>query len=188
MELELMEPLDDCGPRMHDIASVLRFPSPECALALYERDDWHVLRLDFESANVKLGFFLDFWRGAKLNGKQQKLYESMQAATQKAHWKMVQYREEFIAKFSASQTRVVERKRIREEPEEEQPTGKPVSKRVRKMIEKMINEKAQQAFNASLKEAKEAREDMSTEAVTARAVEAFQRKLVESLPEVDDID
>ena len=184
MDLEFTEPLDDCGPLQHNIASVLRFPSAECTLALYERDDWHVLRLDFESANSKLGFFLDFWRGKKLNIKQQKQYEAMQASTSRAHWKMVQYREEFIAKFAASEVRVVERKRLREEHEGEDPLGK----RVRKMIEKAIKEKAEQAFDASIKEAMKAREDMSQEAVTARAVKAFQDKLVGELPEIDQID
>jgi len=184
MDLELVEPLDDQAPVEHNIASVLRFPSPECALAMYERDEWHNLRLDFEAMNSKLGFFLNFWRGKKLNGKQQKQYESMQATTQKAHLRMVQYREEFIAKFAASDTRVTERKRLREEHEGEDPLGK----RVRKMIEKAIKEKAEAAFDASLKEAMKAREDMSQDAVTARAVKAFQEKLVEEMPEIDQID
>ena len=128
MDPEFTEPLDDCGPEFCNVASVLHFPGPECTLALYERDDWHVLRLDFESANNKLGFFLDFWRGKKLNVKQQKQYESMHAATTKAHLKMVQYREEFIAKFTASETRVVERKRVREEHEGEDPVRKRCAK------------------------------------------------------------
>jgi len=184
MELELMEPLDDRGPPQEDIALVLQFPSPECILALYERDDWHVLRLDFEAANSKIGFFLDFWRGKKLNCKQQKQYESMQANTQKAHLKMVQYKEDFIARFAASETRVVERKRIREEHEGEDPVGK----RVRKMIEKAIREKAEQAFDASLKEAMGAREDLSLESVTERAVKAFREKLIQEMPVIDQID
>ena len=193
MDLELVEPLDDQAPVEHNIASVLRFPSPECALAMYERDEWHNLRLDFEAMNSKLGFFLNFWRGKKLNGKQQKQYESMQATTQKAHLRMVQYREEFIAKFAASDTRVTERKRLREEHEGEDPLGSGTDLERTlydrsKMIEKAIKEKAEAAFDASLKEAMKAREDMSQDAVTARAVKAFQEKLVEEMPEIDQID
>ena len=184
MDLEFMEPLDDVGPPPQDIASVLQFPSPDCALALYERDHWHVLRLDFEAANGKLGFFMNFWRGKKLNCNQQKQYETMRSATAKAHLKMVEYREEFIAKFAASDTRVIERKRLREEHEGEDP----LSKRVRKMIEKAIKEKAEAAFDDALKEAMKAREDMSQEGVTERAVKAFQEKLIQDMPEIDQID
>ena len=56
------------------------------------------------------------------------------------------------------------------------------------MIEKAIKEKAEQAFNASLKEAMNAREDMSQDAVAARAVKAFQERLVQEVPEIDQVD
>ena len=185
MDPSFVEELDDAGPKQQQIiCSVLQFPSSDCAVALYDRDEWHMLRLDFEHANSKLGFFLDFWRGKKLNGRQQKQYESMQAATTKAHLKMVQYKEEFIGKFAASEVRTVERKRVREEHEGEDP----LSKRVRKMIEKAIKEKAEQAFDNAVKEAVESREDMSVDAVTARAVKAYQEKLVQDFPGIEQID
>ena len=158
-------------------------------IALEKRWDYHVLRFNTQHATQTLGFFSLHAQEHGLVDAKQKVLDSMHQAMVKHEQKLAEYRSEFFAKQAAARARKAERKRSREE---HAPADDTINKRVRKQIEKAVKEKAEAAFKvafeAAMKEAREQHGDMSQAAVTARAIQVYNDKLLGSLPEIEGVD